>query len=199
MAPPRFPPSSSAARLPPRSTPPEPRPSPPAAAAGAAALAPGSLEEVLLQAAFDGNLRLEYAPTPTGAPLSDRSPASFVGVSSLIWVRAGVSLAEMARALDEGDGRRLGDKVGAVRDGNGVGALHLAAGRGSLPVCGYLLEELRVDIDAVEDRGETALTFAINSGNADMVRYLLDHGADTEKLNNDGLTVLHFASGEGNS
>lgn len=45
--------------------------------------------------------------------------------------------------------------------------------------------------------GETALTFAINSGNADMVRYLLDHGADTEKLNNDGLTVLHFASGEG--
>uniref|UniRef100_A0A0E0NF35 Serine/threonine-protein kinase BSK1-like TPR repeats domain-containing protein n=1 Tax=Oryza rufipogon TaxID=4529 RepID=A0A0E0NF35_ORYRU len=102
----------------------------------------------------------------------------------------------MARALDEGDGRRLGDKVGAVRDGNGVGALHLAAGRGSLPVCGYLLEELRVDIDAVEDRGETALTFAINSGNADMVRYLLDHGADTEKLNNDGLTVLHFASGE---
>ncbi|XP_066163354.1 uncharacterized protein [Oryza sativa Japonica Group] len=163
MAPPRFPPSSSAARLPPRSTPPEPRPSPPAAAAGAAALAPGSLEEVLLQAAFDGNLRL---------------------------------VRKMARALDEGDGRRLGDKVGAVRDGNGVGALHLAAGRGSLPVCGYLLEELRVDIDAVEDRGETALTFAINSGNADMVRYLLDHGADTEKLNNDGLTVLHFASGE---
>uniref|UniRef100_A0A0D9YSG7 Uncharacterized protein n=1 Tax=Oryza glumipatula TaxID=40148 RepID=A0A0D9YSG7_9ORYZ len=104
MAPPRFPPSSSAARLPPRSTPPEPRSSPPAAAAGAAALAPGSLEEVLLQAAFDGNLRLV--------------------------------------------------------------------------------------------RSETALTFAINSGNADMVRYLLDHGADTEKLNNDGLTVLHFASGE---
>ncbi|KAF2944859.1 hypothetical protein DAI22_02g174600 [Oryza sativa Japonica Group] len=30
-----------------------------------------------------------------------------------------------------------------------------------------------------------------------MVRYLLDHGADTEKINNDGLTALHFAAGEG--
>uniref|UniRef100_A0A0E0NF36 Uncharacterized protein n=1 Tax=Oryza rufipogon TaxID=4529 RepID=A0A0E0NF36_ORYRU len=77
MAPPRFPPSSSAARLPPRSTPPEPRPSPPAAAAGAAALAPGSLEEVLLQAAFDGNLRLVRStrqlrlelPSPIDLPL----------------------------------------------------------------------------------------------------------------------------------
>uniref|UniRef100_A0A0E0JZZ2 Uncharacterized protein n=1 Tax=Oryza punctata TaxID=4537 RepID=A0A0E0JZZ2_ORYPU len=102
----------------------------------------------------------------------------------------------MARALDDGDGRLAG-KVGAVRDSNGVGALHLAAARGRLPVCGYLLEELRVDIDAVEDRCETALTFAINSGNADMVRFLLDHGADTENLNNGGLTVLHFAAGEG--
>ncbi|KAF0895764.1 hypothetical protein E2562_014371 [Oryza meyeriana var. granulata] len=131
----------------------------------------------------------------------------------------------MARALDEGDDR-LADKVGAVRDSNGVGALHLAAARGSLPVCQYLLEELRVDVNAVEFElrlafcfdlpgsgwfsqicgnkncvlvsltGETALTFAINSGNADMVRYLLDHGADTEKLNNDGLTALHFAAGE---
>lgn len=31
--------------------------------------------------------------------------------------------------------------------------------------------------------GETPLTFAINSESVDMVRYLLDHGADTEKLN----------------
>lgn len=41
------------------------------------------------------------------------------------------------------------------------------------------------------------MTFAINCGNEDMVRYLLDHGADTEKINNDGLTALHFAAGEG--
>uniref|UniRef100_A0A0D9VG41 Uncharacterized protein n=1 Tax=Leersia perrieri TaxID=77586 RepID=A0A0D9VG41_9ORYZ len=103
---------------------------------------------------------------------------------------------KMARALDDGDGR-LGEKVGAVRDENGVCALHLAAGRGSLPVCQYLVEELGVDVNAVEDRGETALTFAINFGKAEILRYLLDHGADTEKLNNDGLTVLHFAAGEG--
>ncbi|XP_052142397.1 uncharacterized protein LOC127762081 [Oryza glaberrima] len=170
MAPPRFPTSSSAAaaRRPPRSTPPNrPRPSP--AAAAAASPAPASplekalLEEVLLHAAFEGNLRI---------------------------------FRKVVRALDEGEGR-LADKVGAVRDSDGLGALHLAAAREKLPVCQYLVEELRVDVDAVDNKGETALTFAINCGNEDMVRYLLDHGADTEKLNNDGLTALHFAAGEG--
>ncbi|XP_066163734.1 uncharacterized protein [Oryza sativa Japonica Group] len=121
------------------------------------------LEEVLLHAAFEGNLRI---------------------------------FRKNVRALDEGDGR-LADKVGAVRDSDGLGALHLAAAREKLPVCHYLVEELRVDVDAVDNKGETALTFAINCGNEDMVRYLLDHGADTEKINNDGLTALHFAAGEG--
>lgn len=63
-----------------------------------------------------------------------------------------LSLAENVRALDEGDGR-LADKVGAVRDSDGLGALHLAAAREKLPVCHYLVEELRVDVDAVDNKG----------------------------------------------
>jgi ankyrin repeat protein len=39
--------------------------------------------------------------------------------------------------------------------------------------------------------GETPLTFAINSESVDMVPYLLDHGADTEKLNK---TVLRLST-----
>uniref|UniRef100_A0A0E0JZY6 Uncharacterized protein n=1 Tax=Oryza punctata TaxID=4537 RepID=A0A0E0JZY6_ORYPU len=103
----------------------------------------------------------------------------------------------MVRALDEGDGR-LANKVGAVRNSDSLGALHLAAAREKLPICQYLLEELRVDVDVVDNKGAAEpATYFWNSGNEDMVRYLLDHGADTEKLNNDGLTALHFAAGEG--
>jgi hypothetical protein len=42
---------------------------------------------------------------------------------------------------------------------------------------------VRFDVLVCLSAGETPLTFAINSESVDMVRYLLDHGADTEKLN----------------
>lgn len=45
--------------------------------------------------------------------------------------------------------------------------------------------------------GETPLTFAIGFENVDVVRYLLNHGADTEKLNEDGLTPLYVAAAIG--
>ena len=54
-----------------------------------------------------------------------------------------------ARALGRGaEGRRLAEKLGAVRDGYGWGLMHYAALGGSLPVCRYLLENLRLDVDA---------------------------------------------------
>lgn len=34
-----------------------------------------------------------------------------------------------------------------------AGSLHLAAGQGHLAVCRYLVEELRVDINAIHDGG----------------------------------------------
>ncbi|KAL6634318.1 hypothetical protein ACP70R_026989 [Stipagrostis hirtigluma subsp. patula] len=88
----------------------------------------------------------------------------------------------MARALDKGEGR-LAEKVGAVRDCNGFGPLHVAAGSGRLAVCRYLVEELRLDVNAVDPiMGETPLTFSIKGGSLDVMQYLLDHGADSEKL-----------------
>jgi hypothetical protein len=52
----------------------------------------------------------------------------------------------MARKLDAGRGR-LAEAVEAVRD-HGVGALHLAAGNNKAEVCEYLVEDVRVDVDA---------------------------------------------------
>jgi ankyrin repeat protein len=45
--------------------------------------------------------------------------------------------------------------------------------------------------------GETPFTSAVAHGNMELVRYLLDQGADKEKLNDDGYTPLHLASGKG--
>ncbi|KAF8686182.1 hypothetical protein HU200_043656 [Digitaria exilis] len=57
----------------------------------------------------------------------------------------------IASALDGGKGRSA-EAVEAVRD-CGAGALHVAAGRGRMAVCRYLVEELHVDVGAVDESG----------------------------------------------
>ena len=51
------------------------------------------------------------------------------------------------------EGRRLAEKLGAVRDGYGNGLLHSAVLGGSLPACRYLVEDLRLDVDDVGTLG----------------------------------------------
>uniref|UniRef100_A0ACD6AQP7 Uncharacterized protein n=1 Tax=Avena sativa TaxID=4498 RepID=A0ACD6AQP7_AVESA len=103
-----------------------------------------------------------------------------------------------AREVGRGtEGRRLAEKLAAVRDGFGNGLLHAAAFGGSLPVCRYLVEDLRMDVDDVGLMGETPFTTAIATENMELVRYFLDQGADKERLNDDGYTPLHFATARG--
>jgi hypothetical protein len=54
------------------------------------------------------------------------------------------------------EGRRLAEKLGAVRDGYGTGLLHTAALGGSLPVCRYLVEDLLLDVNDVGPGGARA-------------------------------------------
>ncbi|KAI4998530.1 hypothetical protein ZWY2020_053872 [Hordeum vulgare] len=93
----------------------------------------------------------------------------------------------------------------------GFSALHIAA-RGSLEVCRYLVEELLVDVDLVDKEGQvsrypTVLCFLwvwhrvientsvfatyCNGGTAE---YLLDHGANPDKADNNGGFLLHYAA-----
>jgi hypothetical protein len=65
-------------------------------------------------------------------------------------------LAGVVRSLDGGRGRPA-EAVEAVRE-CGAGALHLAAGAGKLAVCRYLVEDLRVDANAIYDQGPHPLT-----------------------------------------
>ncbi|KAF8683153.1 hypothetical protein HU200_045014 [Digitaria exilis] len=87
----------------------------------------------------------------------------------------------------------------------GLNALHAAVGgEGLLPMCRYLVEEVKMDVnkrDTFKGKKMTPLEHAVFRGNLPVVRYLLDHGADLhqegrlEGLN--GFTALHIAALKG--
>uniref|UniRef100_A0ACD5TDH6 Uncharacterized protein n=1 Tax=Avena sativa TaxID=4498 RepID=A0ACD5TDH6_AVESA len=103
--------------------------------------------------------------------------------------------------LDRGSGR-LREAVEALRvedEGlmKGLSALHVAAGRGNLDMCRYLVEDLGVDVNVVDGEGRTPLFWTVLSKNVGAANYLLDHGANQDKANHDGFSPLHVAVGSG--
>uniref|UniRef100_A0A0E0LTS8 Uncharacterized protein n=1 Tax=Oryza punctata TaxID=4537 RepID=A0A0E0LTS8_ORYPU len=107
----------------------------------------------------------------------------------------------LAKMLDMGRGR-LGKFVREARlEGvpklEGVGVMHAAAASGSLAMCTYLVETLQLDVNDVTDDGSTALFNAVELGNLDIIKYLLDHGANPDHAMICGLTPLHCAAGFG--
>ncbi|KAF7022143.1 hypothetical protein CFC21_034971, partial [Triticum aestivum] len=114
------------------------------------------------------------------------------------------------RAALEGDLQRLRGTVKSLVDPRVVfsfemgdlGVLHLAAGRGHLEVCKYLVEELGGDVNApapgVGDfAGVTPFMTSAQSGDVLTVKYLLDCGGDVTKADSKGRTVLHHAACKG--
>ncbi|KAM3318538.1 hypothetical protein ACQJBY_035977 [Aegilops geniculata] len=101
----------------------------------------------------------------------------------------------LVRDLDKGRGRPR-EVVEAAKD-QGLVALHFAAGKGRLRVCRYLVEELGVDVDAVDDGGRTPLLVALIHGSTNTASYLLDHGADPGKADDKGFAPLHHAAKAG--
>ncbi|KAF7069347.1 hypothetical protein CFC21_074989 [Triticum aestivum] len=98
-------------------------------------------------------------------------------------------------ALDEST-RDPREVVGAAKH-KGVGALHIAARNGRLPVCRYLVEELGVDVDAVDNEDLTPPFWAMHGGRMDTMSYLLDHGANPHKVDDQGFNPLHRAARRG--
>jgi len=84
-----------------------------------------------------------------------------------------------------------------TKDPKGLNALHFAANKGSLEICKFLVEEVGLDINSTSGVGATPMFYAALKGNAQVVRYLLDHGSDPAKASERGLTPLHNAAEHG--
>uniref|UniRef100_A0A8R7PUL9 Uncharacterized protein n=1 Tax=Triticum urartu TaxID=4572 RepID=A0A8R7PUL9_TRIUA len=120
-----------------------------------------------------------------------RLPAAGVASSGKEGCHAKIQL----RQLDGGRGH-LAEAVQDVQH-HGAGALHFAAWCKKVEVCEYLVEDVQVDVDAVDQAGKKPLVWAITadkSGYVNIFRYLLDHGANPDNVDIIGFTPLHEAA-----
>ena len=68
----------------------------------------------------------------------------------------------------------------------GCTALHLAASKGSLPVVQALLTQSGIEVDPVDNGGRSPLHWACVSGYGDVVRLLLQEGAQESRRDKEG-------------
>jgi ankyrin repeat protein len=71
--------------------------------------------------------------------------------------------------------------------------IHYAAGHGECQVVELLIEKMRVPIDIKSGDGKTALHFAAAEGWGDVVKYLVDKGADLNAQDDNGDTPVYYA------
>uniref|UniRef100_A0ACD5XGV2 Uncharacterized protein n=1 Tax=Avena sativa TaxID=4498 RepID=A0ACD5XGV2_AVESA len=86
-----------------------------------------------------------------------------------------------------------------AKDADGNTALHLAAIKGCLESCRFLVEESGVDVNSVSKTGRTPMLYAAQEGNVQIIRYLLDHGGDPAMPDERGSTPLHDVAMQGHS
>jgi ankyrin repeat protein len=75
-------------------------------------------------------------------------------------------------------------------------ALTLSAANGDLPIVTYLLDH-KADIDLPGALRETALIKAVRGRHNDIVRLLLERGADRDQTDSAGATALDIAQSSG--
>ncbi|MCL7043873.1 hypothetical protein MKW94_023091, partial [Papaver nudicaule] len=104
-------------------------------------------------------------------------------------------------ALDntKGDETGVGNAIIKFRDEDKRGSLHFAASGGSLNICKYLLDTLKLKVDAKDHYGHTPLYLAAKKGHLDTVRYLLEMGANADASNDTKYTPLHCAAKTGDT
>ncbi|MCL7037784.1 hypothetical protein MKW94_029558, partial [Papaver nudicaule] len=99
----------------------------------------------------------------------------------------------------KGEGIGVAEAIEELILEDGRGSLHFAAEGGSLEVCRYLIETLKLDVDSKDEEGTTPLYAAAVKGHFDTVRYLLEKGANPDVSNDKNFTPLHYAAKSGDT
>uniref|UniRef100_A0ACD5YEC0 Uncharacterized protein n=1 Tax=Avena sativa TaxID=4498 RepID=A0ACD5YEC0_AVESA len=127
------------------------------------------------------NLASRVAAIMASCPRFIAFKAAFNGNLSL--------LKEMASKVD----------LRVAKDAKGNTALHLAAIKGCLESCRFLVEESGIDVNSVTETGGTPMLYAAQEGNVQIIRYLLDCGGDPAMPDERGSTPLHDVAMQGHS
>nr|WP_253308677.1 ankyrin repeat domain-containing protein [Rickettsia endosymbiont of Ceutorhynchus assimilis] len=89
------------------------------------------------------------------------------------------------------------DHLNLNTDINNVNNICLAAQNGDISTVNYLLTK-NTDVNTLDHTKQTALHYAARNGHDDIVKLLLDHGANVNVITpDDGWTALHFAARNG--
>lgn len=79
-------------------------------------------------------------------------------------------------------------------DSEGLGPIHWAADRGNIDMLRFLVFDLKANIELKDQDGQTALHYAVSCGHTEIVKYLLDLGANATVKDNDGAMPLDIAT-----
>ena len=82
---------------------------------------------------------------------------------------------------------------------SGMLVLHWAATSGQVRVAQWLIEEQKLDINAVDVKGATPLMIATQYHHLALVEYLVGAGADASLCDRDGDSAMHWAAYKDNS
>jgi ankyrin repeat protein len=142
------------------------------------------IEAMKLLVAYGADPALPTVKPPERGEFGDAGRRELVDVSGLPPVPAGgPGIPPLLAAAGSGYGEGF------------AGNSHRFAPTGMLAGVKYLVEVLQADVNARDHEGNTALHNAAARGDLEMVKYLVEHGADPHIVNREGQTTVDMANG----